>query len=104
MNYTIYFTCLVLLSDANRYYTGEYRCCISSRILLHLTFLLPIFIIIIIIMCNLILFVFIKSSVFHHSSTIMTYKNKSSKRKFGGVLYCLFPVGKYRKKTQENIF
>ncbi len=95
------FPSAVILFGTNGGYTGEVRCWINNQILLYLTFLTPISIVII---CNLILFGFILSSIFRHDDRVVTYQKNRSKLQMGAALCCFVSIGKFKSKTSENYF
>ncbi len=85
------FPLLVIFISESGGYTGEFRCWINDEILLHVTFLTPISLII---LCNLILFIFILRSLFNHDPAILTDENKRSKLQMSAAFCCFVLIGK----------
>jgi len=88
------FPILVISIGKNGGYTGEFRCWINDKILFYTTYLAPISIII---LCNLILFIFTIKSIFHNDPTLLTYQNNRSKLQIGAAICCFVSIGKYYK-------
>ncbi len=88
------FPFLVVVIGKNGGYTGEFRCWINDKILLYVTFVTPISIII---LCNLIFFIFTLKSIFQRDPTLLTYQNNQSKLQLGAALCCFVSIGKYEE-------
>ncbi len=86
------FPFLVVLIGKNGGYTGESRCWINNDWLLYGTFVAPICIII---LFNLILFIFTIKSIFRHDSTLIPHQNSRSKLQMGAAICCFVSVGKF---------
>lgn len=84
------FPILVVCIGKNGGYIGEYRCWINNHILFYTTFIAPI---LLIILCNLILFIFTLKSIFQHDPTIHGYTNNRSKLQIGAAICCLVTIG-----------
>jgi hypothetical protein len=84
------FPCLVVTIGKHGGYTGTNRCWINNDILLYATFVVPICIIIV---CNLILFIFTLKSIFQHDPASLTSHNNRSKLQMGAALCCFVSIG-----------
>jgi hypothetical protein len=81
---------LVILIGSNGGYIGDERCWINDRILLYVTFLVPISIIV---LCNLLLFVLTLRSIFHRDASITASQNNRSKLQISAAICCFVSIG-----------
>ena len=86
------FPFLVVLIGRNGGYTGENRCWINDDVLLYTTFVAPICVII---LFNLILFIFTVKSIFRHDPALASYQHSRSKLQLGAALCCFVSIGKF---------
>lgn len=84
------FPSLVVIIGKNGGYTSESRCWINNDLLLYFTFVVPICLII---LCNLILFIFTLKSIFQHDPSMLTYQNNRSKLQTGAAVCCFVSIG-----------
>ena len=91
------FPFLVILIGSNGGYTGEKRCWIHEPVLLYVTFLGPISLII---LCNLILFLFTLKSIFHHDTSMITCQNNRSKLQMSATVCCFVSIGSYHRSVR----
>ena len=84
------FPTLVVIIGTNGGYTGANRCWINSAALLYGTFVVPICLIV---LCNLILFIFTLKSIFQHDPASLTYQKNRSKLQVGAAICCFVSIG-----------
>ena len=88
------FPFLVILIGTNGGYTGEFRCWINDKLLHYVTFLTPASLIV---LCNLVLFIYILKSLFKRDPAFLTHQNNRSKLQIGAALCCFVSIGKSYK-------
>lgn len=88
----LFFPLLVVLIGKNGGYTGQSRCWINDEVLLYVTFVSPICIII---LCNLVFFIFTIKSIFQHDPQIASYQHNRSKLQLGAAICCFVSIGKF---------
>ena len=88
----LFFPLLVILIGKNGGYTGQSTCWINDEILLYVTFVSPICIII---LCNLVFFIFTIKSIFQHDPQIVSYQHNRSKLQVGAAICCFVSIGKF---------
>lgn len=87
----LFFPLLVIFIGKNGGYTGQSRCWINDHVLLYVTFVAPICIII---LCNLIFFIFTIKSIFQRDPQVVSYQNNRSKLQVGAAVCCFVSIGK----------
>ena len=84
------FPFLVILLGSKGGYTGDQRCWIHDPVLLYATFVAPISLIILL---NLVLFLFTLKSIFHHDTSMITCHNNRSKLQMSASVCCFVSIG-----------